>query len=90
MVITLIIQSLRNFGRIIILLYIMLSEVFWVAFVATTSAMVIKLASLCFKSKCRECSVCGGRIKIIRDIDAEVKEEEFRTNSKDKEEGEEK
>lgn len=82
--------SLRNFGRIIILLHIMLSEVFWVAFVATTSAMVIKLASLCFKSKCRECSVCGGRIKIIRDIDAEVREEEFRTNSKDKEEGEEK
>ena len=60
------------------------------AFVATASAMVIKLASLCFKSKCRECSVCGGRIKIIRDIDAEVKEEEFRTNSKDKEEVEEK
>ena len=60
------------------------------AFVATTSAMVIKLASLCFKSKCRECSVCGGRIKIIRDIDAEVKEEEFRVNSKDKEEIEEK
>ena len=90
MVITLIIQSLRNFGRIIVLLYTMLSEVFWVAFVATTSAMVIKLASLCFKSKCRECSVCGGRIKIIRDIDAEVREEEFRANSKDKEEVEEK
>ena len=64
----------------------MLSEVFFVAFVATTSAMVIKLASLCFKSKCKECSVCGGRIKIIRDIDAEVKEEEIRTHSKDKEE----
>jgi hypothetical protein len=66
----------------------MLSEVFWVAFVATTSAMVIKLASLCFKSKCKECSICGGRIKIIRDIDAEVKEEEIRTQSKDKEEEE--
>jgi hypothetical protein len=47
----------------------MLSEVFWVAFVATTSAMV-----------------CGGRIRIIRDIDAEVKEEEIRVHSKDKEE----
>jgi len=77
-------------GDFIILLHIMLSEVFWVAFVATTSAMVIKLASLCFKSKCRECSVCGGRIKIVRDIDAEVREEEFRVNSKDKEETEEK
>ena len=89
MVTILIIQSLRNFGRIIIYRIVyMLSEVFWVAFVATSSAMVIKLASLCFKSKCRECSVCGGRIKIIRDIDAEVKEEEFRANSKDKEEEE--
>jgi hypothetical protein len=65
----------------------MLSEVFWVAFVSTASAMVIKLASLCFKSKCRECSVCGGRIKIIRDIDAEVKEEEFRiSNTKEEKE----
>jgi len=53
----------------------MLSEVFWVSFVATTSAMVIKLASLCYKSKCKECVICGGRIRILRDIDAEVKED---------------
>jgi hypothetical protein len=64
----------------------MLSEVFWVAFVATTSAMVIKLASLCFKSKCKECSICGGRIKIIRDIDAETKENEFELTHQVKEE----
>jgi hypothetical protein len=55
----------------------MLSETFWVAFIATASAMVIKLASLCYKSKCKECSVCGGRIRILRDIDAEVKEDAF-------------
>ena len=53
----------------------MLSEVFWVAFVATVSAMVIKLASLCFKSKCKECSVCC--IKVIRDVELEEKENEF-------------
>ena len=64
----------------------MLSEVFWVAFVATVSAMVIKLASLCFKSKCKECSICGGRIKIIRDIDAETKENEFELTHQVKEE----
>lgn len=64
----------------------MLSEVFWVAFVATTSAMIIKLASLCFKSKCKECSICGGRIKIIRDIDAETKENEFELTHQVKEE----
>jgi hypothetical protein len=39
--------------------------------------MVIKLASLCFKSKCKECQICGGRIRIIRDVDAETKENEF-------------
>jgi len=52
----------------------MLTETFWVAFIATASAMVIKLASLCFKSKCSECIICGGRIRVIRNIDAELKE----------------
>ena len=55
----------------------MLSEVFWVAFVATGSATIIKLASLCFKSKCKECVMCGGRIRIIRDTETEAKETEF-------------
>jgi len=54
-----------------------LTETFWVAFVATASAMIIKLASLCFKSKCRECVMCGGRIRIIRDTEAEEKQAEF-------------
>jgi hypothetical protein len=54
-----------------------LTETFWVAFVATTSAMVIKLASLCFKSKCKECVMCGGRIRIIRDTESEEKQSEF-------------
>ena len=52
----------------------MLTETFWVAFIATASAMVIKLASLCFKSKCSECIICDGRIRVIRNIDAELKE----------------
>lgn len=55
----------------------MLSETFWVAFVATTSAMVLKLASLCFKSKCKECYLCGGRIRIIRDTESEERATEF-------------
>ena len=55
----------------------MLSETFWVAFVATASGMVIKLATLCFKSKCKECVICGGRIKIIRDTESEEKQAEF-------------
>ena len=52
----------------------MLSEVFWVAFVATTSAMIIKLASLCAKSKCSEVSCCGFRV--VRDVDLEAELEE--------------
>ena len=55
----------------------MLSEVFWVAFVATGSAMIIKLASLCFQSKCKECTVCGGRIRIVRDTESEERQREF-------------
>jgi len=51
----------------------MLSEVFWVAFVSTVSGMIIKIASMLYKSKCRECSICC--IKVIRDIENEVKED---------------
>lgn len=54
----------------------MLSEVFWVAFITTISGMLIKLASMAYKSKCKECSICC--IKVIRDTEAEEKEEEFR------------
>lgn len=52
-------------------------SVFWISFITIVSGMILKLASMCNKSKCRECSICGGRFKIIRDIDAEIKENEF-------------
>jgi hypothetical protein len=54
----------------------MLSEVFWVAFITTISAMIIKLSSMAYKSKCKEVVCCC--LKIIRDTSAEEKEEEFR------------
>ena len=57
----------------------MLSEVFWVAFITTISGMLIKLASMAYKSKCKECSICC--IKVVRDIESEVKELEFRINN---------
>ena len=53
--------------------YIMLSEVFWVAFITTISGMIIKLCSMAYKSKCKEASICC--LKIIRDTEAEEKEE---------------
>lgn len=58
----------------------MLSEVFWVAFTTTISGMIIKIASMLYKSKCRECSICC--IKVIRDVDLEEKENEFEITHK--------
>ena len=62
----------------------MLSEVFWVAFISTASALIIKVASLAYKSKCKECKICC--IKVIRDTNLEEKELEFETIHNVKEE----
>ena len=56
----------------------MLSEIFWIAFISTTSGMIIKLASMAYKTKCKECSMCC--IKVIRDVELEEKENEFEIN----------
>jgi aldehyde:ferredoxin oxidoreductase len=64
----------------------MLSEVFWVAFVTTISGMIIKLASMAYKSKCSECSFCC--IKVIRNVELEEKEKEFEIVNKVKSESE--
>jgi hypothetical protein len=53
-----------------------LSEVFYVCLLTTLSGMILKLASVAYKSKCRECSFCC--IKVIRDVSLEEKETEFR------------
>jgi len=52
--------------------YNMLSEVFWVAFITTLSGCILKLASMMYKSKCKEFEICC--LKVKRDIDAEVLE----------------
>jgi hypothetical protein len=61
----------------------MLSEVFWVAFTTTLCGTIIKLVSMAYKSKCKEVVCCC--LKIIRDTDAEEKEEEFRITHPPKE-----
>ena len=53
-----------------------LTEVFWVTFITVISGMVIKLASMCYKSKCKEVTFCC--IKIVRDTVGELEEEENR------------
>ena len=54
---------------------IMLSEVFWVAFIGTLSGCIIKLASMAYKSKCKEFQCCC--LKVIRDIEAEEREDQM-------------
>ena len=48
------------------------NSVFWISFITIVSGMILKLASMCQKSKCSECVMCGGRFKIIRDTEAET------------------
>ena len=52
-----------------------LSEVFWIGFLATASALIFGLVKACLKSKCDTVEV--GCIKIHRNIQAEEKEHEF-------------
>ena len=51
------------------------SEIFWGSVIVTASGLILKIVSMCFKSKCSEFSLCGFSIK--RNIDLEEKEHEF-------------
>lgn len=53
----------------------MLSEVFWIAFIGTVSGLVIKIASMTYKSKCSECDCLGFHIK--RNVVLEEQEHEY-------------
>lgn len=57
----------------------MLSEVFWVAFCSTMSGLVIKLASMAYRSKCSDVSCCGIHIK--RNVELETDEPETPKNN---------
>ncbi len=46
----------------------MLTETFYVCLITTVAGLVLKLASLAYKSKCLQCSCLGIKIKIIRDV----------------------
>jgi len=51
------------------------SEIFWGSVIVTASGLILKIVSMCFKSKCSEFTFCGFYIK--RNIDLEEKEHEF-------------
>jgi hypothetical protein len=57
-----------------------LSEVFYVCLLTTASGLIIKLASMAYKSKCKECYFCG--ISIKRDVITEEKEREYELSHK--------
>ena len=59
-----------------------LGSIFWLSFITVASGMILKLASLCFKSKCSSCELCGGRIRIIRDVEVEERQTEFELTHK--------
>lgn len=53
-----------------------LSEVFWTFLITSCIGLIIGLARMAYKSKCKEVSCCC--IKIVRDIEAETREAEMR------------
>jgi hypothetical protein len=53
----------------------MLSEVFYMALLATASGFLLKLASMAYRSKCEECYFCG--ISIKRNVQLEREEHEY-------------
>ena len=59
-----------------------LGSIFWLSFITVASGMILKLASLCFKSKCSSCELCGGRIRIVRDVEVEERQSEFELTHK--------
>lgn len=51
----------------------MLSEVFLTFLVSSFIGCVLGIVTFCYRSKCRECNLCG--IKIVRDVEIELKED---------------
>lgn len=56
------------------------NAVFWSFFITSTIGCLLKIGSLLYKSKCKEVDICC--IKIIRDTDGELKEDEIEIKNK--------
>jgi hypothetical protein len=50
-----------------------LSEVFWAMVVSTLAGLIIAVGKMCYKSKCSTIDLCC--LRIVRNIEAEVKED---------------
>jgi len=51
-----------------------LSEIFYTLLITSTIGLILAIAKLCYKSKCREVNFCC--IKIVRDVEGEEKIDE--------------
>ena len=56
-----------------------MSEIFWTFCITSGIGLIVTLAKMGYKSKCKECSCCC--IKVIRDTDLEEKELEFQVRN---------
>lgn len=50
-----------------------LSEVFWTFLISSVIGFIVVIVKTCYKSKCSSIDLCC--IKIVRNIDAEVRED---------------
>jgi len=57
---------------------ITLTESFYVCLITTLSGLILKLASLAYKSKCKQCSCFG--ISVLRDVVIEEQLDEKELN----------
>ncbi len=57
-----------------IIYYMSLTETFYVCLITTLSGLILKLASLAYKSKCKQCTCFG--ISVLRDVVIEEKLDE--------------
>lgn len=53
----------------------MLTETFYIVLLTTCSGLIIKIASMAYKSKCSECDCFGFHIK--RNVELEEQEHEY-------------
>ena len=57
---------------------------FWMFLITSSSAFLLAVLKMCYKSKCSELNLCC--LKIKRDVNVEEKEMEFVTTHKQEEE----
>jgi len=62
----------------------MMTEMFWMFLITSSSAFLLAVLKMCYKSKCSELNFCC--LKIKRDVNVEEKEMEFVTTHKQEEE----